>query len=347
MKTVIVASTTRGSGKTSVIVGLAEALGNSIGYVKPFGDRLLYKKKRLWDYDSAIVTNIFNLKENPEDMSIGFEHAKLRYMYDKATTEKKLKEAVLHLGRDKEILFVECGDTLACGASVHLDAVAVTKTLNGQLIVVVSGADDNVLDDIAYIKEYVDLSGVDFGGVIINKVRDVSDFETTSLDYIKGLGVKVLGILPYRDELAHFTVGFLAGVLFAKVLSGESGLKNSVKRVFVGAMSAGSALTVPHFKEPGNLVISSGDRDDMLIAALETQPAGIILAGNILPPTSIISKAEEAGVPLLLASPDTYQIAKRIDELEPLMTKDAPEKVLLLEEMMKSLASSPHWGEAG
>ena len=28
------------------------------------------------------ITSVFGMKENPEDMTIGFEHSKLRYMYD-------------------------------------------------------------------------------------------------------------------------------------------------------------------------------------------------------------------------------------------------------------------------
>ena len=68
----------------------AKPLGNKFGYLKPFGDRLIYRKKRLWDYDSALITNIFGLEQSSEDMTIGFEHSKLRYMYDEARTKNKL-----------------------------------------------------------------------------------------------------------------------------------------------------------------------------------------------------------------------------------------------------------------
>jgi BioD-like phosphotransacetylase family protein len=52
MKTIVVGSTHKSAGKTSLIVGLAKAVGSSCGYIKPLGDRLLYRKKRLWDYDA-------------------------------------------------------------------------------------------------------------------------------------------------------------------------------------------------------------------------------------------------------------------------------------------------------
>ena len=50
MKNIIIGSVDENAGKTSLIVGLGRAIsGKKFGYLKPFGDRLLYRKKRLWD----------------------------------------------------------------------------------------------------------------------------------------------------------------------------------------------------------------------------------------------------------------------------------------------------------
>ncbi len=95
MKRIVVASTHEEAGKTSIIIGIAKALSGkniSCGYMKPLGDRLLYQKKRLWDYDASLVSNILGLTEKPEDISLGFDHNKLRFMYDEQSTSKKLKE---------------------------------------------------------------------------------------------------------------------------------------------------------------------------------------------------------------------------------------------------------------
>ena len=85
----VVTSLRQGAGKTSVIIGIAKALNRKIGYIKPFGERFLYRKKRLWDYDAALITNIFDLEENPEEMSIGFHHSKLLYMLDEDDHARK------------------------------------------------------------------------------------------------------------------------------------------------------------------------------------------------------------------------------------------------------------------
>jgi BioD-like phosphotransacetylase family protein len=337
MKKLIVGSINKSAGKTSFIVGLGKALGKSVGYMKPFGDRLLYKKKRLWDYDSALVTDVFGLRESPEEMSIGFEHAKLRYMYDKEQTKKKLDEMANYAGGGKDVLFVEGPENLACGVSIHLDVISVAKDLGGKLVFVVSGSEDTVIDHITFISKFVDTTNVELAGVVINKVQDVEDFKNTYLDFITHTGIKVLGVLPYQRELGLFSVDFLADGLFSKILAGESGLKKTVTRVFVGAMSADVVVKEPWFvKEENKLVITSGDRTDMIVASLETGAAAIVLTNNILPPPKIIAKASDLGVPLLQVSGDTFQIAKQVDDMEPLLSRSATEKVDLLAEMVKN-----------
>ncbi len=74
----------------------------------------------------------------------------------------------------------------------------------------------------------------------------------------------------------------------------------------------------------------------MILAALNHNATGIILTNNILPPSNIIAKAEECGTPMLLVTPDTFQVARQIDRMEPLLTKEASDKVELLKNMVKA-----------
>jgi hypothetical protein len=103
----------------------------------------------------------------------------------------------------------------------------------------------------------------------------------------------------------------------------------------IGAWSANVFLQNPLFKEENKLVITGGDRTDMILASLESDTSAIILTNNILPPSNIISKASERNIPLLMVFSDTYQTAKQIDSLEPLLTKDDVEKIDLLKELVK------------
>lgn len=336
MKKIVVGSLNRGAGKTSMIVGIAKALGAEAGYMKPFGDRLLYKKKRLWDHDSAVVTALLGLSESPEDMTVGFEHSKLRFMFDEKSIGKKLLEMADHNGGKKKVLFVEGPATLSCGISVHLDPFSLAKYLSAKLILVVSGQDDAVLDKLAFLKKRVQMDGADLAGVIINKVQDTEDFEQAWMPAINELGVRVLGTVPAREELGLYTAGFVADALFAKVLAGQNGITNRIKRVFVGAMTVNAVLQYMSFKsEHKKLVITSGDRSDMVLASLETGASAVLLTNGILPEPMVISKAESMNVPLLLTSLDTFSAAKKVDDMEVLLSRELPENAELLADLVK------------
>ena len=335
MDKLIIASTRKDSGKTSIIIGMAKLLGKEFGYLKPFGDRLYYRKKRLWDYDSALMTGVFNLEESPEDMSIGFEHTKIRYMYTEETIGDKLSEMLADAGKGRDLLFIEGPQSLSYGSFVHLDALSVAKSVGGKLIVVVSGDEGSVMDDLAFIKKSVDMTGANFGGVIINKVQDIEDFKDSYLDSINGMGINVIGILPYKPELTHLSVNNLTERFFVKVIAGEGGLNRVIKNVFIGAMNAEAALEEPIFKKGEKLIITGGDRDDMIIAALESDTSCVVLSNNIVPGSTIIAKASEKNIPLLLVSEDTYQIARQIDTIEPVLTKDDTAKMTAIEAMVR------------
>jgi uncharacterized protein len=334
MKNLIIGSISEDAGKTSFIVGLAKATGKNIGYLKPFGDRLIYRKKRLWDYDSAIVTNIFGLEESSEEMTIGFEHSKLHYMYDEVGTKNKLLDMTRKLGSSKDLIFIEGGKDLTYGSSIRLDTLSLVKHIGGKLILVVSGDEGTIIDDVTFIKKYVDMTNIDYG-VVINKVNNLEDYKSTHLKEIIKIGIKVLGIIPFEVDLTHVSMSYLADKLQARVIAGEEGLKRRVKHIFVGSMSGDAVTAYPQFKQENKLAITSGDRSDYIIAALESNTSGIILTNNIIPPQNLISKASDLNVPLLLVPFTTYETAKQVDDAVPLLTKDDTEHIQLLKKMIE------------
>jgi len=336
MNRYVITSMRPSAGKTSLVIGLAKALGGKIGYIKPFGERFLYRKKRLWDYDAALITNIFGLVENPEDMSIGFHHAKLLFMMDETATRERIRDLAATLGKDKDLFFIEAGRDIEYGSAVHLDAVSLARYADAELIVVVSGDEDQVLDDIVFLKRRICLDEARFKGVVINKVPNASEFTETRLPKVREIGINVLGVVPYERELPLFTASYLADRLFAKIITGESQLCRPVKAIFIGSMSASSALKNPLFQEENKVVITSGDRSDMIVAALGSNTSAVILTNNIMPPSNLIAKAAKLEIPLLLVSADTYAVAKQIDLMESLPTKDDTDKIALIEQLIRT-----------
>jgi hypothetical protein len=107
--------------------------------MKPFGERLIYRKKKLWDYDAALIASIFEMEESGETMSIGFHPAKLMSMLDEEMTKQKLFELMSHAGNKKDIVFIEAGKDITYGSSVYLDALSLAQYLDAGLLIVASG----------------------------------------------------------------------------------------------------------------------------------------------------------------------------------------------------------------
>ena len=335
MKTLVVSSLSRNAGKTSLILGLARNCDGKIGYMKPLGDRLYYKKKRLWDHDAALMVRLFKLSDAAEDITLGFEHAKLRYVADEAGIGERVKQAAARIAEGKDLLFVEGGASLTFGCSIQLDSVALARHLNAELLAVASGAEDAVMDGLRFLKRQVNLTDVRFKGAVINQVEDVEDFKSTYAPELTEANIPVLGIIPYVGELGIPTAQTVADALFAKVIAGEEGLMKRIERIFVGAMSPAAVKRYPEFELPRKLVITSGDRSDMILTALEGDTSAIVLTHNIVPPSNIISKATDRKVPLLLVKQDTFQAAKVVDDMDRLISWEEPDKIDLLAQLVK------------
>jgi hypothetical protein len=321
MKSLIVGSMDGNAGKTSLIIGLAKATGRSFGYIKPLGDRLVYRKKRVWDYDAALLTNIFGMTQNPEDITVGFEHLKMRFKYD----EEGAKNRVLAMARDvsegKDMLFVEGGKDIEYGISFYLNVLSLAGYLGGKLVIIVGGDENYIVDNVIFIKKYLQFTGMDFRGVIINKVRNVEDFKTVFVPMMKKADINILGIIPYKEELTLFSMEYLSQYLLARVVAGEDGLDRRISNIFVGAASVDSAYSDARFHRENKLVITSGDRSDMLLASFEDKcTAAVIITNNILPPQNILAKADEKDIPVLLVPIGVYETARQIESLTPLIT---------------------------
>jgi BioD-like phosphotransacetylase family protein len=254
-------------------------------------------------------------------------------MYDDEGRKKKLHEMVAHANKD--ILFVEGGNRMRYGVSLGLDAFSLAKDIGGQLVIVIEGHEDTLLDDAIFIKRYLDTSQFVLKGLIFNKVRNVEDFESIYFKKITDEGIPVLGVIPYQKELTYLTARFLAERLFAKVITGEMGLHRVIKNILIGAMSVNALFQTSLFQREGKLVITSGDRADMILAAIESDTSCVVITNNILPSSNIISKAQERSIPMLLVPQDTYQVAISIDNLEVLLTKEDSEKLTLVEQLIQ------------
>ncbi len=330
----IISSTEPDAGKTTIGLGLALSTKQDFNYFKPFGDRPIYKKKRLIDYDAKLFKNVFDLEEEYEKFCIGFDHSKIKYAYDPEMIEEKIEERIDELSESKDGIIIETGEDWSFGSSINLDPLSLYGMIDSEVIIVATGSKTKILDDLTTLARYYESNDIPIKGVVLNKVESVEDIEDFAIDEIESLGLDVLGIIPQIADLNLTRVSFVNDMLFGKVVAGEDGLDNIIKNVFVGALSAEEMVRNPLFQEDRKLIVTGGDRADVILASLDEGTAGIILTNDIIPPSNIISRADRAGIPLVSVPLDTYEAAQRIERMDRITTIEDDFKIDKIKEVI-------------
>jgi BioD-like phosphotransacetylase family protein len=124
----------------------------------------------------------------------------------------------------------------------------------------------------------------------------------------------VLGVLPEVRSLEALTVAELVEVIKAEVLTEHFDPEALVETLTVGAMTAEAALS-RFRKQTNKAVITSGDRADIQLAALETSTVCLILTGNLCPSSLIVKQADEFGVAVLQVRTNTLETIEAIERI--------------------------------
>ncbi len=144
--------------------------------------------------------------------------------------------------------------------------------------------------------------------------------------------LRPVAIVPSRGELAAPRVKDLAAALGARVLRAGDADRRRIRHVALCAMTVPNAMRA--FR-PGALVITPGDRSDILLAAslavLSGTPlAGILLTGGLAPDAQVLGLCEEAfrrGLPLLAVDADSYPAASAVAGTNLQIPTDDAERV--------------------
>jgi phosphate acetyltransferase len=163
------------------------------------------------------------------------------------------------------------------------------------------------------------------------------------------LGGKIAGIPVYllseHPILDMPTVGELAASLRAEqIAGGPDGLSREVAHFKVAAME------LPHFLdhvEDGSLIITPGDRADIIIGSLMAdasagypQIAGVLLTGGLAPAPQILRLIEglaRSNVPILLTGADTFTTAMAAGAVESRLAPGNPRKIAAALGLMEGL----------
>jgi BioD-like phosphotransacetylase family protein len=344
---VFIAATRQDEGKTTVSLGLIAALQNHfprVGYIKPVGQRFVEIEEQKIDEDSVLMDAVYHLDCPLVDMSpIAVEPDFTRKYLQSSNNEalvRKIQKAFDRVSWEKDFVLCEGSGHAGVGSVFDLSNAQVAKILGAKVIIVSQGGIGKPIDEVSLNQALFEKEGVEIIGVILNKVLGekvdyVADFARRGL---KRKGLDLLGVLPYEQILCNPSVDLIREELRAELLNSPPTLHALVREVVVGAMSAQNAIK---FFTPGVLLITPGDREDIVLAActaIDAQSiekmAGIVLTGGLRPVEGILRIIRTMPIPVLLAQADSYQVASKVNNLTVKTRPTDGEKISLIRDIV-------------
>ena len=144
-----------------------------------------------------------------------------------------------------------------------------------------------------------------------------------------------VAVVPSRWELAAPRVKDLGNAIGARVVNAGDADRRRIRKVAIAAMTLPNAMRA---FTPGTLLITPGDRGDVLAAAAlafvsGTPLAGLLLTGGLDPDPRILALCSEAfakGLPVLAVDQDSYPAANAVAAMSPAVPPDDRERVELV-----------------
>ncbi|WP_017444956.1 phosphate acetyltransferase [Gayadomonas joobiniege] len=359
-----IAPTGYGTGLTSVCLGLVRALdrlGLSVAFCKPIAQ---HSGESTQQDPSLSFLKTTHGMEPPEPISL--ETA--QRMLANGDVEQLMEEVVNlceQSSQQADILIIEgLVPQPKAPFTVRLNT-RIANTLDADVIMVAAKNELSVSE----MNQQINLSANFYGGAdsqkvlgcILNKVgapagkmqalMALDDGEVSPVDPVADLaelpvfkrnGFRLLGQIRYNPTLLAPRALDIMEHLHCDILNQNADLNRRVTGVSICARTVANML---HTLKAGTLVVTPGDRDDILLVAcmavMNGVPlAGILLTGGYKPEPAIMNLCQvafETGLPLMLVKSNTYRTAQHLDEFN----LDVPtDDIARIEQVMDSVAES-------
>jgi len=355
--TVLVAPAGRRVGLTTACLGIVRALdrqGLRVAFIKPIANRETNLSATLLERGAHI----------PPAPSISSHDAEAMLADgDDQTLMEQVVGLTTKAGEGADVIVVE-------GMNPEPGMVHATRTnglmlkaLDAELVLVAAprhAEPKQVAESVAIAgREIGALNGTRHVGCILNRVCIGAAAEPTEFETIgqaqggcsdcKGVkpfadaaaehraalqaeGIRPLAIVPCSIDLAAPRVQDVALALKAEMLHAGQAAQRRVRDVAICAMTVPNALRA---MRPGALLITPGDRSDVLLAAaLSVQNgiplAGVVLTGGLRPEPRVIGLcrvALDAGLPLLAVQDSSYRAATAVSTMNTEIPADDPQRI--------------------
>jgi len=353
-----------GAGLTSICLGLVRALdqlGIRVAFCKPIAQHGGLAQQI---DPSLLFVNAMQGLTPPDPIPL----EKAQRMLANGEIEQLMEEVVTiceESAKDADVLIIEGLVPQKNLPFIVRINTQIANTLDSDVILVSA---KNELSDVE-LNQQISMSSNFYGGTrskkvlgcILNKVGapagrvqalmalddgEVSPIEPgrdlSELAVFKSASFRCLGQVRYNPQLLAPRTIDIHQHLDCQILNEKADLNRRVLGVSICARKLTNML---HTLKAGTLVVTPGDRDDILLTAcmavLNGVPlAGILLTGGYMPDAALMNLCQAAfdtGVPVMLVNSNTYRTAQYLDELN----SDVPaDDNIRMEQVMNAVAES-------
>jgi hypothetical protein len=328
MVTLYIGSSEPYSGKTltSIVLGLRwQRQGLRVGYFKPLGLLPVTVEGQTTDEDALFVAQQLQLTTPVADLCPIIIRPDVCTM-DPALAQDKVRKAFASASDSVDVMLVSgTGPIISRGSMLGLSGVSLSAMLDAKVLLI--GRCESFLEADSVVASYRALNSRCLGAflnLVPPRMKDKIWDEV--IPCLERQGLTVFGVM-LRDPVLHsVSVRELAEATGGEFLSGADQAHELVENFVVGAMGVEYALR--YFRRtPRKCVITGGDRSDIQLAALETPTRCLILTGDLRPSHTVLARAEELGVPVLLVREDTLVTVTTIDEMLGKLRVREPRKI--------------------
>ncbi|MDY7036334.1 MAG: phosphate acetyltransferase [Thermodesulfobacteriota bacterium] len=347
------------SGKSAISLGIMELLLRNVekvGFFRPLINITPPSRKK--DNDINLISSYYRLgipykkmyahtsAEANKLITLGKNEELFEEIFNKYKDIEKSHDFVLCEGTDYERatsafefdINAEIANNLGC--PILLVANAYKKTV------------DETIRSIEVSVESLFDKGCNVIATIINRIDPENEKKLFSRLKKNKMGTKQLSyFIPEEKYLGNPTVGEIARILNAEVLYGQEQLNRHVYSFTIAAMQLRNFL---ERIEHGTLIITPGDRADVIVACLSafssmSMPniSGIMLTGG-LKPEGIIQKLIHGFsgiVPILSVKEDTFPTARTVDNMHAVISPGNERKIARALELFENNVDVKELGE--
>jgi len=349
---VYIAATRQNNGKTTTCVGLTSLLRSrfgNVGFIKPVGQHYVKIDGKKIDEDAVLLSADSGSNDKIDDMNpIVVDRKFTRNFIENPSSqiyEKRIQKCFDRIAENKDVVVIEGTGHAGVGSIFGYNNARVAKMLDSPAIIVAGGGIGKPFDEIILNQALFEKNGVDIAGVVINKVRPekLKEIERYMRKALTRIGLNLLAVIPHEQYLLNPTINhILDNIENTELINGEKNLSNSVKEIIIGAMSPHQAL---RFFVKGTLLVTPGDRDDLILTAIslastsrekdEKVIAGIVLTGEVPIREEILKVIKRTEIPVVVSHDNAYSVASKLFGMLVKVRPDETKKIQLIHQLYK------------